>query len=121
MANFTTLEKTVNFYDKVMNGFRIYTEQLNINYTTIRYEDLLNDFQGTATDILRFLDLDWQEELHDYRETAMRRGYISTPSASQVIQPIYKSSMRRWENYRSHFQEHMSKLDQWIKYWQYSQ
>ena len=121
MANFTSLEKSVDFYDKVMQGWTTYNESLKINYTVSKYEDLVYDFDESVSNVLNHLNLPWDDSVRDYRSTAMKRASIKTPSSSQVVQPLYKSSIGRWKNYQNHFSKHMDKLNNWINYFDYKE
>jgi len=120
MANFTTLERSVNYYDKVMNSWIIYNKNLEINYVTLKYEDLLDNFDESVSKVLKYLNLRWDDKVKDYRGTAMNRGHINTPSSSQVVQPLYKSSVGRWKNYQKYFAKHMDRLNPWINYFGYN-
>ena len=119
MANFTTLDRSVDFYDKVMNGWITYNENLNVDHTISKYEDLLDNFDESVLKVLKHLNLPWDDGVREYRNTAMNRKFIKTPSASQVVQPLYKSSVGRWKNYQKHFAKHMEKLNPWIDYFGY--
>ena len=120
MANFTTLDRSVEYYDRVMNGWTTYNENLNVDYTVSKYEDLLDNFDEKVLKLLNYLNLPWDDAVRDYRNTAMTRKLISTPSSSQVIQPLYKSSVGRWKNYQKYFAKHMDRLNPWINYFGYN-
>ena len=51
--------------------------------------------------------------LKNFTLTALNRPKISTPSYNQVINPLYQSSIGRWENYEK-IRKHKSKLNKWI-------
>ena len=57
------------------------------------------DFEGEVSNILGFLDLEWEEKLRSYQKTALARGKINRPSYSQVIKPLYKNASYHWKNY----------------------
>ena len=119
MANFTDLEKSVDFYDKVMNGWTAYNKNLKIDYTISKYEDLVDAFDESILKVLQHLNLPWDDGVRDYRKTAKNRSFINTPSSSQVVQPLYKSSVGRWKNYQKYFAKHINKLNPWIDYFGY--
>ena len=96
-----------------------YKEKLKMDYVTSKYEDLLEDFDKHILKILNFLDISWDENIKNYRNTAQNRGKINTPSSSQVVQPIYKSSIDKWKNYEKHFKNSNQYLDKWISYFKY--
>ena len=80
----------------------------------IKYEDLLEDFSGETSALLNFLDLDWEPQMENYQETALKRGHINTPSYSQVVQPIYKESKYRWLHYEKHLRQYVAEVEPWI-------
>ena len=100
MANFTSLEKSVNYYDAVMRAWSIYIASLNINYTQIKYEDLLDYFDNSILRILEFLGLSWDDNVRIIGILPLVE-LINTPSSSQVIK--HKSSVGRWRHYDKYF------------------
>jgi hypothetical protein len=66
-----------------------------------------------------FLGLDWEDALFDYQATARSR-HISTPSAAQVIQPLYTSSIGKWWNFQPWIGDRFEPLERWVKEWSYT-
>lgn len=62
----------------------------------VDYQELVSNQEESTRRIIDFLGLDWNDAcLHPERnETAVR-----TPSAMQVRQPVYRSSVERWRHY----------------------
>ena len=119
MANLTNLKSSAKVYDLTMQMWLLYKKSLKLDYVTSRYETLINNFDDHVSMILNFLDLEWDENVKNYRNTAMKRGKITTPSASQVIQPLYKTSIAKWKNYEKYFSDSKIYLDKWSKYFGY--
>ena len=119
MANFRSIESASRIYDLTMSIWLDYQEKLKMKYITSKYEDLIEDFDKHILKILDFLDLSWDENIKNYRNTAHERGKINTPSSSQVVQPLYKSSINKWKNYEKYFKTSNQYLDKWIKYFDY--
>ena len=91
-----------------------------MDFITSKYEDLIEDFDNHILKILDFLDVSWDENIKNYRSTAQKRGKINTPSSSQVVQPLYKSAMKKWKNYEKYFEtsnEYLYKWKTYFKYW----
>ena len=84
-----------------------------------KYEDLIEDFDTNILKVLNFLNLEWNKNLKNYRDTALKREKINTPSSSQVIQPLYKTSIEKWKNYEKFFKDSHKYLDKWRKYFKY--
>ena len=119
MANFRSIESASRIYDLTMGIWLDYKEKLKMNYLTSKYEDLIEDFDNHILKILNFLDVSWDENIKNYRNTAHKRGKINTPSSSQVVQPIYKSSIDKWKNYEEYFKNSNEYLIKWISYFKY--
>jgi tetratricopeptide (TPR) repeat protein len=65
----------------------------------VRYETLVTDFERELRAIMEFLELPWEEGLLEPGRHAQKKGYISTPSYSQVVRPISANSVDRWRHY----------------------
>ncbi len=119
MSNFRNIESASKIYDLTMNIWLDYKKNLKINFITSKYEDLIVDFDKHILKILNFLDINWDENIKNYRNTAQKRGKINTPSSSQVVQPLYKSSIEKWKNYEKYFKNSNQYLEKWKVYFKY--
>ena len=119
MANFTSLKTSSIIYDKVMSGWDLYKKHLSFEYIESKYENLIEDFDNQTLKILEFLGIGWDENVKNYRKTALERGKINTPSSSQVVQPLYKSSIEKWKNYEQYFKDCHQYLEKWVSYFEY--
>ena len=119
MSNFRSIESTSKIYDLTMNMWTDYKTKLKINFITSKYEDLIEDFDTNILRILNFLNLKWDDNIKNYRDTAYKRGKINTPSSSQVVQPLYKSSINKWKNYEKYFKNSHKYLNKWLSYFEY--
>jgi tetratricopeptide (TPR) repeat protein len=63
----------------------------------VPYEELVADQESWTRKILDFLGLEWSEKCLNFHATDRP---VLTASAWQVRQKIFKSSVRRWHNYR---------------------
>lgn len=99
MVHFGAIEDTARLYAAVMDLWLTYTDVLPLAVATVRYEDLVRDFETETRRLLGFLELPWDESVRGYRDHARTRA-ISTPSYHQVVQPLYTRSIGRWRNYR---------------------
>ena len=66
-----------------------------------------------------FLEIEWNSKIKNYRETALSRIKINTPSSSQVVQPLYRSSIAKWKNYKNYFDDCHVFLKNWVDYFNY--
>ncbi|HEY6823421.1 MAG TPA: hypothetical protein VI195_03205, partial [Steroidobacteraceae bacterium] len=67
----------------------------------------------TLRGVLEFLELEWNEHVRRYSETARKRS-ISTPSAAQVVRPLYRSAQGKWRNYREFLEPYLPALAPWV-------
>ncbi len=73
----------------------------------IEYEEVINDQKKATRDLLAYLGLDWEDaclEFHLNEQASM------TGSASQVREPLYRSSVARWRGFEKHLQPLTDKL-----------
>lgn len=119
MSNFRSIKSTSIIYDLTMNIWLDYKKKLKMNFITSKYEDLIIDFDKHILKILNFLNISWDENIKNYRNTAYKRGKINTPSSSQVVQPLYKTSIEKWKNYEKYFKNSNQYLHKWKVYFKY--
>ncbi len=87
-------------------AFEFWYEQsrlLQPNSLELRYESFVGEFETQTRELARFLDLPWHDALLDTASHARSKGFISTPSYAQVVQPINRRSVDRWRHYSRHF------------------
>lgn len=119
MANFFSLEDTVQAYVAVMKAWQKYAELLPLDYHRIRYEDLIEDVPGETRGLLDFLGIDWNDAVLDHTEHARQRAAINTPSYHQVVQPVYQNAKYRWKRYEQAFSAVLPALQPFIEYFGY--
>ena len=113
MYRLLTLEGAAAFYDAVMALAEVYRELLPLPQHLVRYESLVEDFEGTARAACEFLGLAWDEGLRDFAERARRRG-ISTPSAAQVARGLNREGQGSWRRYRKQLAPVLPVLQPWV-------
>ncbi len=119
MANLVSLKSSSIMYDQVMDAWDMYKNNLPIDFITSKYEHLIENFDVHTLKILEFLGVGWDKNIKNYRTTALDRGKINTPSSSQVVQPLYKSSIEKWKNYEKYFEDCHQYLEKWVSYFDY--
>lgn len=120
MVNFYQLEKTVQLYCLAMETFSTCRDQYELEVHEIKYEDLLGNFDGSISATLQFLGLSWDQNIYQYREKAVVRDDLTTPSYSQVVQPFYKHAKFRWENYREQLKPYFKEVEFWANHYKYN-
>ena len=119
MSNFFNLKDTSNLYSSIMNLWEIFMKKLSLNVHIIKYENLINNFDDSIKKTLKFVDMDWSDDVLNFYKTAETGRIINTPSYDQVNKPIYKTSIEKWKNYENQIKEVFPILEPWIKKFDY--
>ena len=86
----------------------------------LRYETLVADLDNQVRQLAQFLELPFNAAMLSPGEHARTKGYISTPSYTQVVQPISARSVGRWRNYETYLAEVVPTLAPYLRRWGYS-
>jgi tetratricopeptide (TPR) repeat protein len=86
----------------------------------LRYEQLTADFPAEVRKLAEFLQLPWHEAMLAPAARARARGFISTPSYSQVLEPVTSRAVGRWKHYERHFAPVLPVLTPFMERWGYS-
>lgn len=118
---FETLASTARMYDRVFRTYFAFRDAIGVPTHLLRYEDLVADLPGESRRLFAFLGLDWHDELLGFTEHAKRRGVISTPSYSQVVEPVHRRAVGRWQAWRPWFDDAvLEPLAPWIERFGYA-
>ena len=120
VGNFLDLTRTVDFYCKTMEIASLCIKRYDLRTSRIYYESVIDNMQEEIAKLIEFLGLLWEDNLKNYQTTAKERASISTPSYSQVIEPLYKSASYRWRNYESQLKSEIHKVEPWTKEFGYA-
>ncbi|MBN8607222.1 MAG: sulfotransferase [Caulobacterales bacterium] len=112
MAQFLELNSAAAYYDAIMRLMQLCEERLALDRHRIRYEDVVADVEGAARALTQFLGVAFEPSMLDFRSTALKRD-INTPSARQVIEPLYKRSIQRWRRYAQDLAPALPILNAW--------
>ncbi|MAI66869.1 MAG: hypothetical protein CMJ26_03205 [Phycisphaerae bacterium] len=86
-------------------------DRLSIPMLDLHYESLVLNQREETERILKFLNLDWQEDCIDFHKST----YVArTISYDQVNQKMYTSSQNRWKNYEKHLEPIMEMVQDYI-------
>jgi tetratricopeptide (TPR) repeat protein len=86
----------------------------------VRYEDFVADFEGGVREMAEFLQLPWHDGMLAPAEHARAKGFISTPSYSQVVQPVNQKAVGRWRSYERHLAPILPQLQPYLQRWGYA-
>ncbi|NWG91046.1 MAG: sulfotransferase [Parvularculaceae bacterium] len=119
MAHFLDIKSAAEFYDRVMTIGDLVRGGAQLNIHDVRYENIVADFDGEIGRILDFLGVGWDDAVRNYRETALARA-VRTPSAKQVIEKPYDTSIGKWRHYRDGMAPALAILAPWVKRFGYA-
>jgi tetratricopeptide (TPR) repeat protein len=106
--------RAFDFWDSQCSLLRPATHEL-------KYERLTADFATEVDRLCAFLQLPRHEAMLAPGEHARAKGFISTPSYAQVLEPVSARSVGRWKHYERHFSsEALALLMPWIERWGYT-
>lgn len=86
----------------------------------VRYEQLVADFDSGVREIAAFAGLPWDDGMLAPAEHARAKGFISTPSYSQVVQPVNQQAVGRWRTYERELATIIPLLQPYLRRWGYS-
>ena len=92
---------------------------LNPNSMELRYETFARNFAGEVRGILEFLELPWNDAVLRPQETARDKRFISTPSYSQVIEPVSSKAVGRWHAYERGLSPVLPIIEPYLTRWGY--
>ena len=118
MVHFENEKTTVNFYNKCFDLLFEYIKFYEIKYHQVKYENVISHFKKEVNNLLKFLNLEFEESINSFHKTALLRENINTPSYDQVTQPIYSSSIKRYKNFDK-IKSLKNEIDYWIKKFSY--
>jgi len=108
-----TWEDTARFYAQIMNWWAEVKPKLSMAHIEFRYEDAVFDFENAFKTVFGFMGLEWDPNVADFHKNAIGK-VIASPSFSQVAQPLYSSSVGRWQHYADEFQAIESTLQPFL-------
>lgn len=114
-----SLETLAHAYVGAMENWLHHAELFRPDVFVSRYEDLVADPQAQTGKIAAFLQLDEAEAMLGFAERAREKGYIRTPSYSQVIEPISAKGVGHWRHYARYFEPVLPILQPMLACWGY--
>ena len=114
-----SIERLARAYAQAMEIWLADVQTFAPNVLVSRYEDLVDDFPRHAAGIAQFLQLQDAAPMHAFDEHARSKGYIGTPSYSQVIEPVNRKGLNRWLKYRAQFEPVLPILEPMLRHWGY--
>ncbi len=114
------LDRLAAAYVQAMQCWLQHVEVFQPNVLVSRYEDLVADIAPHTRRIADFLELEDAAPMLQFDRRAREKGYIATPSYSQVIEPVNSKGTNRWHQYREYFAPVLPTLAPILQHWGYS-
>lgn len=95
----SSLDDLVHLYDINQRALRHFQEVLTTEIKFVDYEHIVSDPKGAPAYLFGLVGLEAPENSTDHAKGTMG---VRTASVWQVRQPIYKTSVRKWQNYEKH-------------------
>ena len=70
-----------------------------IDMLDVQYEEMVSDPETQSKRVCEYLGKEWTEDILNFHKSART---VRTASRDQVRKPIYKSSVKKHENYAAH-------------------
>lgn len=98
MIHMSDMTATANLYGQSMALWRAARNTIGLPCYEYRYEDLIDDFDATVGGVLDFLNLSWDDGVHNYQSTA-ENTIVSTPSYTDVSNKLSRKAIGQWKHY----------------------
>jgi Flp pilus assembly protein TadD len=114
-----SLTNLAHAYVAAMRYWLYHAELFHPDVMVSRYEDLVADAPMHSRKIAEFLDLGDADAMLGFDTRAREKGFIKTPSYTQVIEPINARSVGHWLQYRPFYDEVLPILQPMLEQWGY--
>ncbi len=100
MGYTNNIDNLLKYYESYKSLMEHWESIQNIDYLNIKYEDLINRQKSTTEEILKYCDLNWEDNCLNFHEN---KRPVNTASHYQVRQKINNKSIGMWKNYKNLF------------------
>lgn len=114
-----TLNGAAQFYVAVMRLAELCQARLALNTRVVRHEDLVEDFEGEARPICRFVGIDWDPAMRGFAARIADRT-LATASAQQVAKGLNREGLGQWRRYKSELEPVLPLLQPWAERFGYA-
>jgi tetratricopeptide (TPR) repeat protein len=114
------LPRLATAYVQAMRTWLQHAAVIQPDVLVSRYEDLVADTTLQTQRVADFLELADAAPMLQFDRRAREKGYIATPSYSQVIEPVNTKAMNRWQLYRAYFEPVLPILQPMLEHWGYA-
>jgi len=120
MSAFNEMYDACTLYNKVMSDwFEVFPGETD-RVCYIKYDDLVKDFEEQMQRALKFLNVEWTDEVMNFVEHAQKRA-VRTPSYENVRKGLTLGVQTSWQKFDFLFDEECRQLlDPWVDRFGYS-
>ena len=101
------MDEIVQYYNLYWDLMKFWNNLLPKFIYNLKYENLINTNKKETEKLLKFCELDWNENCLKFYNN---HRPIKTTSNTQVRKKIYTTSIKFWENYKNYLENHYKKL-----------
>lgn len=117
---FLNMQTTVQAYADLMDLWLEFSNKVDMNLISLRYEDLVADQESISRELFDFLEIPWNDNALRFYEHAQKSKSVSNPSYHQVVKPIYSDAAERWRRYDGQLQEFYPQLEPYAEAFGYA-
>tara|TARA_B100001540_G_scaffold307925_1_gene321860 strand:+ start:499 stop:2064 length:1566 start_codon:yes stop_codon:yes gene_type:complete len=92
------LENLGNYYNCYKDLMSFWKINFKNKIFDIQYENLITNSEDKIKELIKFCNVKWDSNCLNFHKN---KKVVATASLAQVRQPIYKSSVKQWENYKN--------------------
>ena len=89
------MKKLGNYFNMYRDLMSFWKDQLRDEIYNLTYENLINSKEEEIKKLLKFCDLNWDENCLNPHKN---KKPVGTASLAQIRTPIYQSSIDKWKN-----------------------
>ncbi|MGH8113012.1 MAG: tetratricopeptide repeat-containing sulfotransferase family protein, partial [Rhodanobacteraceae bacterium] len=115
-----SLETLARAYVAAMENWSYHAARFQPDVFISRYEDLVADPVAQTGKIAAFLELGEAGSMLHFAERARAKGYIATPSYTQVVEPISTRGLGHCQQYALYFEPVLPILQPMLDHWGYA-
>jgi|GEM_PF-1403376 len=108
--NYRQVERAFHHGAQVWGRWLKLREILEQPWYEIRYENVVEDFEGEVRKLISFMGLEWDDKVLEFHKKAAKR-FVSTPSYAAVGERVSNKAVGRWKNYEQYLRPHMHLLE----------
>ncbi|HWX22207.1 MAG TPA: sulfotransferase [Candidatus Binatia bacterium] len=118
-SSYHSIEGTVNQYANVMGFWLEMLPRMGDQWRYVRYEEMVDDLASVARSVLGFLGMGFEDNVLKFYEHASAKR-VRSPSHADVKRPLYRTAVGRWRNYQKYLDPYMTRLEPFIKAFNYA-